>query len=176
MLLYDWYSEILNDPEAWNYYRNQPNNYPRMRGIIRYHRDALEDILQEQNACEFIQEYFRAGEKHRALDGILDSGCMKESMVFRCQHTVSAFFLGLVLARSLGDREFTFEIENERFDFTYVWFLTCLYHDIGYVFELDSDIQAKIRECPSDMETMVMLQRECNLLKVFRRNGRSTNK
>jgi hypothetical protein len=52
----------------------------------------------------------------------------------RAIHTVSAFFPGILIESAMfGDDHLYAAVDNDDgFTFHYLWFLTCLYHDIGY--------------------------------------------
>lgn len=61
----------------------------------------------------------------------------------RAAHSVSSFFTGMILGQGLlGDNLERFcqlyRTSNGIFPFSYVWNLTCLYHDFGYEFENDA--------------------------------------
>lgn len=47
-------------------------------------------------------------------------------------HTVSLFFLGIYLYDEL---DWIGKCESEKSNFLFLWFLACLYHDVGYYFE-----------------------------------------
>ena len=61
----------------------------------------------------------------------------------RAAHSISSFFTGMILGYGLiGDNQECFcqlyKTPNGWFPFSYVWNLTCLYHDFGYEFENDA--------------------------------------
>lgn len=57
----------------------------------------------------------------------------------RCRHIVSTFWLGIALAEQLGIN-LKAEDEND-ISLLYLWFLSCLYHDVGYIYEQDTEMQ-----------------------------------
>jgi len=66
----------------------------------------------------------------------------------RSAHSVSTFFLGSIIAHNLFDGVFTGlyagnNDEKNFFEFSYMWTLTCLYHDCGYYLEQDKDQLSK---------------------------------
>ena len=57
----------------------------------------------------------------------------------RAAHSVSTFFLGALIAQKLFEGRFkslSTDKENKKvYEFSYIWTLTCLYHDCGYTLE-----------------------------------------
>lgn len=129
----------LRNDIRWNYYR---------MSIDTGH------VLDENNASDFIQDYFSAGEKNLPLllepleaeqfiDRYFTAGRKKLVLSFqfdaqhqfpkdRATHTVSGFFLGLLIEHCLNGAN-TLSVRSQRsFPFSYLWFLTFLYHDYGY--------------------------------------------
>ena len=123
----------------WNYYGNYiPTN----------------DILSARVADEFINRYFDNGGKKYSL--IIDpeksnlliseyfTDVRKRSVSYRrsgekyklpperAVHTVSGFFLGLLIENCLNGTTPIFLDDSDPFLFSYLWFLTFLYHDYGY--------------------------------------------
>lgn len=82
------------------------------------------------NAKEFIKQYFKTGEK----DSIFNNKCIEGISDIRLYHTVSLFFLGILL-RPLFEKE----LQKLKPGFLYYWFLTSLFHDYGYSIENDKD-------------------------------------
>lgn len=76
----------------------------------------------------FIKEYFNEGCKEDVFQ------ISKQFTQERITHTVSTFFLG-ILVRSLFPSKF----EDLKPDFRYMWFLICLYHDVGYKYESNKE-------------------------------------
>lgn len=130
MSLYNAYADVIGDVNAWDYYRGNPD-------------DILQKCKQRPNI--FITQYFKHGEKEKVVDNALIRKISRE----RQYHVISVFFLGILIYRnSLRIRQsidsMTKAIESSlpahRDDddsrcFLYVWFLTCLFHDIGYCYE-----------------------------------------
>lgn len=113
MTLLDCYNEIMNNTKLWQYYSQMPD---------------IGDLQFTESYCRrFINTYLQTGLK-----------CRIPSKMPKCRvlHTVSVFFLGLFLYYKVFDYISTRDIE--RSSFIYYWFLTCFYHDCGYVFECRS--------------------------------------
>lgn len=123
----------------WNYYGNYiPTN----------------DILSASVADEFINRYFDNGGKKYSLIIDPENSNLLISEYFtdvrrkfvshrrseemyklppeRTVHTVSGFFLGLLIENCLSGTTPIFLDDSDPFLFSYLWFLTFLYHDYGY--------------------------------------------
>lgn len=138
--LYDALYEIYKDSSRWKYYSGNRGNY------------SDKDFLSYEFSNLFIQQYFIAGQK-----SILTESIYRLSQL-RQVHTVSTFFLGLYLYKFL-------KVSSHRKykpSFKYLWFLTCLYHDFGYIIEdgigrnwtdeIDYDVYKHL-EIPNDLTT-----------------------
>ncbi len=125
-----------NIPE-WNYYRADI---------------SIDPLIFPERSLDFIREYFQNGQKGYAIvdledcRNILWRNGRNDNIYrvpplhlseFRAVHTVSTFFLGILLehyiAQEIGHTEIS--VGKETFPFSYLWFLTCLYHDWGYIVE-----------------------------------------
>ena len=124
--LRDCYEEII-EGKKWCYYTS---DYPNL---------SIETLKNEDESYEFIKEYFKCGGKEQVF-------CFEiiqeheEKVKRRAPHIISTFLLGFIVADSFGINADSFGInadEDER-KFKYLWFLTFLYHDIGYVYEEES--------------------------------------
>lgn len=136
-----------NNGIRWNYYQ---------RTIDTGH------ILDGNRAGTFIQDYFRAGEKNlpfllepteavQFINRYFETGRKKLILSFqydaqhqlppeRATHTVSGFFLGLLIENCLNGTN-TLSVRSQHlFPFSYLWFLTFLYHDYGYCFAERRDL------------------------------------
>lgn len=114
-------NEILSSlsTAGWSYYRN-------VKPIPR-------DVLSNNSiAMDFIEDYFKIAGKETVFD-YLHHGCSKGIVCSHASHTVSTFVLGLKIAECLGVD--VAERDSQNMDFRYKWFLSCLYHDMGYYYE-----------------------------------------
>lgn len=116
--LYNVFCEIYQCPSRWSYYRS------RNKKII----DGL-DFMSCDFSRKFIEQYFRDGKKYKAIEHI------DKLPDLRLIHMVSVFFIGIYLYEFLKVEDHK-EYEPS---FNYLWFLTCLYHDFGYIIENDID-------------------------------------
>lgn len=115
--LRNYYEEMIKDGK-WCYYSS---NHPNL---------SIKTLKNEDESYEFIKEYFKCGGKEQVFcfEIIQDH---EEKIKERAQHIISTFLLGFIVANSFG-------INVDERKFKYLWFLTCLYHDIGYVYEEES--------------------------------------
>lgn len=123
----------------WNYYENYIeisdilNGNASNRFIKKYFENGektLPFLLEPEEADRFISDYFTAGRKESTL-----SYSYKERNQLppeRAIHTVSGFFLGLLIENCINNNTPLSLISVNHFPFSYLWFLTFLYHDYGY--------------------------------------------
>lgn len=164
--LYDIYKGILDNPEEWDYYSKHR----------KYYADEwnIETVFKDKNAKEFISQYFIVGGKIHVIEKLdemieyfseEDSG--KDTLFYRWNHTVSAFLLGLYLCRLFThNQQIKIRVDNEVFPFEYFWFLTCLFHDVGYVVEDSDKIKNLIASDPTKYSNINKV-----LNTIYRRDG-----
>lgn len=122
------YENLLKSQDKWCYYKNETfvtDKYTFEKTIFTCPADAY----------KFIEWYFEIGGKasvlyrdNYTLEKYLDNE--------RVLHVVSTFFLGIYIAQALGiDISLR---DHKNMDFRYYWFLTALYHDMGYYYEKNS--------------------------------------
>ena len=115
-----------NNREKWSYY-----SIDDIDDVI----DLVEKLKDGDKALDFIKDYFSIGSKEQALAKI-PQRLQKRTSGIRFIHTISTFLLGLKIAGCYG---INVEFRNyHNMSFQYYWFLACLYHDIGYIYENDS--------------------------------------
>lgn len=140
------YSEFINQTISnnnqiqWNYYRNNLdiNSILQSENSRNFIHDYFENgakvlpmLINPESARNYINDYFTAARKEYALSFDFDE--QNQLPDDRAIHTVSAFFLGLLIENCLnGEDTLCIESNNNNFPFSYLWFLTCLYHDYGY--------------------------------------------
>lgn len=123
--LKEYYEEISKDKDRWFYMTiSEPKDTPHWE--------------EETAALYFIQQYFLSAGKGMVFWEDLNHGFVKLN---RSRHVVSTFLFGIVLAEM-------FHIDLKKEDknsirVLYLWFLSCLYHDMGYIYESDTDIVKK---------------------------------
>ncbi len=90
------------------------------------------DIFQAEGAVRFIEQYFESGRKELPLILSPEPNAQYALPPERAIHTVSGFFLGLLIEDCLTGREPLCITVPEYYPFPYLWFLAFLYHDYGY--------------------------------------------
>jgi hypothetical protein len=118
------------------------NNMYEMDEYSYYSRININPIKNPKYSNDFIKEYFSKGGKVR----VFDIGKKKPILNnLRSKHTVYGFFLGFLLKDiKVSNNKLINLIENDfnrydesfvEYEFSYLWFLTYLFHDYGYVLE-----------------------------------------
>ncbi len=139
------YSEFINQTISnnnqiqWNYYRDNLdiNNILQSESSRNFIHDYFENgakalpmLINPESARNYINDYFTTARKEYALSFDFDE--QNQFPDERAIHTVSAFFLGLLIENCLNGEDTLCIESNNNFPFSYLWFLTCLYHDYGY--------------------------------------------
>lgn len=110
--------EFENYKEFWDYYGN----------------DEINPFESVEKSKKFTIRYFGNGSKNRAI--YYDQSVKSEKDLFRNTHTIGVFFIGVMLQRIIDKNiSIVSECNEGAYPFSYYWFLTCLSHDWGYVFE-----------------------------------------
>lgn len=115
-------------------YQNLKNEMENHRDFWNYYGINYADVIRdEKSAREFIYDYFKGGSKKYALDTWANS--KNEFIQMRNVHTVNVFFIGAFLQRMI-DEDIAIKSEmTSDYRFSYIWYLVCLAHDFGYVYE-----------------------------------------
>ncbi len=112
------YEDLISDTIRWSYYCGQPYL-------------CCNTISNNEESYEFIKKYFACGGKETLFD---DTYLNENSEIIkmRAPHIISTYLLGIIIAES-----FNLELNGSDYNSTnkYLWFLACLYHDIGYIYE-----------------------------------------
>jgi predicted HD phosphohydrolase len=111
-----------------------------------YSEIQAESFLQNpfgENAIsneEFIEQYFFRSGKERIIKN--KNFDIKSSLTEQAAHTTSIFFLGSLIYHNTRIREVLFpqELNPAGYSvFPFLWFLSCLFHDLGYNYETESN-------------------------------------
>lgn len=115
----------------------------RYSDFWNYYQENLEFCMDENTAKKFICDYFQAASKENVVTDWLK--IIGEDDRLRYTHSVIAFFIGILLQHTIDKNMcvITEERGNNRYPFSYLWFLTCLAHDIGYQCEIVSGNEIK---------------------------------
>lgn len=130
-------------------------------------------IFDSTYSPEFIKAYLgHAGTlpEPESLAGVLHENHFREIELIRYQHIVFTFFLGILvynkcssIKKAIDDKfcntpEYQSALEKHQDKpFAYIWFLICLFHDLGYQFE--NDKKGEIRK----FDTFAELSSACYL-------------
>lgn len=123
----------------WNYYRNYIATTNIFCGkassefITQYFENGektLPLLLNPEKANRFITNYFTVGRKESVLSYRFEE--QYQLPAERAVHTVSGFFLGLLIENCINNLTPLSIVSVNDFPFSYLWFLTYLYHDYGY--------------------------------------------
>lgn len=136
----------------WNYYENHIEISDILDGnasnrfIKKYFETGektLPFLLKPEEADRFINDYFTAGRKESVLSYSYEE--RNQLPPERAIHTVSGFFLGLLIENCINNNTPLSLISVNDFPFSYLWFLTFLYHDYGYCV---AEREGCLIECP----------------------------
>ena len=133
--LYQTMSDYFkNNPIDWNYYLNE-----------------LELPKNINDARNFIKDFFAYGGKSYLIHDII-----QECEPLRINHTLSVFFIGLLIKNSsYHELNIIDDNQNEIFEFNYLWFLVSLFHDMGYVQEEDWKYKFEYRKKSNDFKIIM---------------------
>ncbi len=121
--IWELYAELFSNTDKWCYYPNFT-----LKGF------SLDRILDEGNeAVRFIEKYFQCGGKYMIVRDIARY-CRPD----RATHSISTFFLGILLLPLFKKHHIHIDVPEDK-TFLWLWFLTCLYHDMAYKFEEDKN-------------------------------------
>lgn len=129
MTLANLYRETIEDNSLWDYYHG--SEYPD-------HQFSFESFNYTADCRNFILNYMARGGK----EGLIVCPDFDNLLPTRIKHIVSCFFMGLGIYRNVQflqqkiSQSVTSRIsETQEQHFSYLWFLTVLFHDIGYTVE-----------------------------------------
>lgn len=129
MILSELYRKTIEDYSLWNYYPDSECQSCQF---------SFDQLNNASNCRNFILKYMNHGGKGELdiwqnIDNILPT---------RIKHIVSCFFIGLGIFRNIKfiQQKINLSIiprnsETQEQHFSYLWFLTVLFHDIGYIVE-----------------------------------------
>lgn len=124
------YTQINENVSLWKYYE-----YANIREVYPF-----QDLSNKDKAKEIIKNYFNAGGKIELLNDEVANLARFSNL--RAEHTLSTFLLGIYFYNNVELIKLSFENfaqDDPYITWLYIWYLSCLYHDIGYIFENDSN-------------------------------------
>jgi len=119
------YSEVFEKSNDWNFYSNMDIN----------------PFNNEYNAKNFVKRFIELSGK--AEDNPLYDYIIKLDKI-RIRHIVSTFFLGIYLYSNIQKikssinkvvNRYKKQISDSVIEFSFMWYLICLFHDLGYSIE-----------------------------------------
>ena len=139
----------------WNYYAFSRNN-----------RTLQKPFVSTISTVDFIEQYFTKGGKKNAMEDF-ELGTFGRQ---RADHTVSIYFLGLLLfyGTKIKERVFFDGDTSELYEFfQFIWFVTCLSHDTAFYKEHD---QGLYKSCPTiaALKKHLSIDHDLSKLKVQR--------
>ncbi len=141
------YDNIIHNPKLWDYYNIDDENSEKF---------TIDDISNPEKCYIFITKYIAYSQKDNVIflkyiNLLLEDKEDCRFRGYRLCHIVSTFFLGLALfeneyikkniCRELKKIKVFDTKDILEKEFIFVWFMICMFHDLGYVFErnLNSD-------------------------------------
>jgi len=134
--------------------------------------------LTSANCYSFIEKYFSTGRKKAAFDVNFKADYRAEGKHI---HTVMLYMLGYHLReivenvnnylRNFVEANIVDSNESSWYDFRYTWFLTCLYHDIASVAEMNFAISVNNK----DMDLEYYLKENNVLYNVYKHKSLKFN-
>ncbi|MBX4270332.1 hypothetical protein [Clostridium estertheticum] len=119
MNLYEMINDLYKDDKNyWDY----------------YHGITINPVTNPEKAYDFINEFFSLGSKGDIFHKFGENE--KGKLVLgHNSHTIKVFFIGIYLQQRL-DRNLSIECNmGSNYPFSYLWYLSCLFHDYGYRYE-----------------------------------------
>lgn len=103
-----------------------------------YYHNYYNPINNPKDIVNFIYDFYISGEKKGLYMG--DENDLEGDFENHLHHTIVVFFLGIAIKKNFFESLDIID-GNDKFDFSYIWYLTALYHDYGYRIEdIENDI------------------------------------
>lgn len=93
-------------------------------------KNVLEDI---NNAHDFIKFMFKNASKEALLE--MNDFEYNDELHLREEHALRVFYLGAYIQRQIDNNLQIISYMDEQYPFSYFWYLCCLSHDFGYIYE-----------------------------------------
>lgn len=134
MNIKDFILDVYRESELWNYYSD--NTITKL------------DICKTNDCRIFIEYFFGASGKGDCMSSLIKD--LKDLPDERCQHIVYVFLLGVGIYHKEEKLKERIDSQIDKYrnkyecksdvNFLFVWFLCCLFHDLGYDKERSRDI------------------------------------
>ena len=136
--LYKLYNGLIRKNIAYYYDLSNKKSFSKIKTIFWC-----------DNPTKFIKEYFGEGNKNEIIGSSINLLWENSKTKIRIAHIISTYFLGLLfyfnnkniqdaiikMCAKIEEKIPEFDQDSQTNMFLYIWFLTCLYHDVGYCFE-----------------------------------------
>lgn len=123
--LYNWIKKLKY--EEWNYYSTFSD------------LELAKPFITENSSVDFIIDYLHQGGK----EAITTAFSLHDFRQNRADHTISIFFLGLLVFHnsSMNGKKFFKGVKSKHYDFfQFIWFVACLSHDAAFYKEHDENL------------------------------------
>lgn len=134
MNIKDFILDVYRESGLWNYYSD--NTITKL------------DICKTNDCRIFIEYFFDASGKEDCMSSLIKD--LKDLSEERCQHIVYVFLLGVGIYHKEEKLKNQIDSQIDKYrnrygcksdvNFLFIWFLCCLFHDLGYVKEESDDI------------------------------------
>jgi len=120
----------------WDYYFHLESNY------------IPTPFSDDISHADFIKRYFKRGGKDRIFKSYFN---IESSLLNHSEHTNSIFFLGILITKNIKFNNLIFNQNNlpGYSIFPFLWFLACLFHDLGYDYEETEEYMNRIWDIDS---------------------------
>lgn len=136
MSIKDLIQETFDKHEYWDYYSDS---------------FSVDNIVNPRKCKEFINRFFSVSGKAGCLVDIINIDELLKNHPERCQHIVYVFLLGIGIynknskIKKLIDKRIQYYSQKydckSNVNFIFIWFLCCLFHDLGYIKEYSKELE-----------------------------------
>lgn len=132
------YNLIEDLENEWNYRKEDTNRYKPIK------KKLLEEF-NKLKANEFINDYLKSSGKSDIYRYFNKLGIINFDSTSKAEHTISIFFLGLIINKNCFNSEIYKDEETPAnyLLFPFIWFLTCIFHDYACNMESESEKHLK---------------------------------
>jgi hypothetical protein len=135
MSIKDLIQEVFDKHEYWDYYSDP---------------FSVDNIVNPQKCKEFINRFFSVSGKAGCLVDIVNIDELIKKHPERCQHIVYVFLLGIGIYNKNSKIKKNIDEKIQHYsqkykcksdvNFIFIWFLCCLFHDLGYIMEESGEL------------------------------------
>ena len=136
MSIKDLIQETFDKHEYWDYYSDP---------------FSVDNIVNPRKCIEFINRFFSVSGKAGCLVDIVNIDELLKNHPERCQHIVYVFLLGIGIYNKNSKIKIIIDEKIQHYsqkykcksdvNFIFIWFLCCLFHDLGYIKENSKELE-----------------------------------